>query len=171
VEEVNSMSGASTWFRRALTSWFASSLAVVVSLAVWVAAMEVSAARLEHLAHNIVDVSLAFGAMFAVTAAVLYVPVFSLLGAGLGPRLRRPLAAAIGLALAPAAYLAVAMQFREGEDPQTIAAWLTYWAANLPEVGIGILPFAVGGALFGLMWTGWRHAPVVRRVEPVTKIV
>jgi hypothetical protein len=141
------------WFRRAFRTWFLSALACMGLLAVWVAAAQLAVGRTAHLMHNMLDVSLAFGALFAAAAAAVYVPVFSLLESVLRRRLSRSVASAVGAGLAPVAYLGVAWRFREAEDPHTVTAWLTYCAARLPELAIGILPFAAAGALFGLLWS------------------
>lgn len=138
---------------KAFRSWLGSVLTCVAALAVWIAAAHIISGRTQYLLHNMIDVSIAFGSVFAIVAAVLYVPAFGLLTAILKRPLGRMTAVAVGALLAPAAYLAVAMTFRESEDPQTISAWLAYAARNLPGLAIGVLPFVTGGAVFGLLWS------------------
>lgn len=151
------------WFQRAFQSWCFSALACLGLLAVWVVAAQLAVGRAAHLLPNMLDVSLAFGAIFAVVAAAVHVPVFTLLEAVLPRRLSRPVASSIGAGLAPVAHLGIAWRFREAEDPQTVTAWLIYWAAHLPELAIGILPFAAAGALFGLLWAGAHDERTTRR--------
>lgn len=136
---------------RAFKSWLGSTVTCVTALAVWVASMQVMSGRTEHLMHNMIDMSLAFGAVFAIVSAVLYVPAFIVFGGLI--RGRRLAAIALGAVLAPAAYLAIAMTFRESEDPATTGSWLSYWAGHLEEIAIGLLPFVTSGAVFGLLWT------------------
>jgi len=137
---------------KAARIWLASVVACVGVLAAWIAAAQLLAGRMSHVFHNMVDVSLAFGAVFAVVAAVVHVPVFIVLSALLADPLRRAVAILVGVGLAPAVFLAVGWRFREFE------------AANLPELVSGSLPFAVAGAVFGMLWS---RGPgrVSRRVE------
>jgi len=150
---------------KAARVWLTSVVACVCLFAAWVAVMQLLAGRPSHALHNMLDVSIAFGAVFAVTAAVLHVPVFMALSVLLADPLRRTAAILVGAALAPAAYLAVAWRFRESEGPQTIAALLRYWAGHVPELVIGSLPFALAGLVFGLLWSGAAHGRVGSRVE------
>ncbi len=151
---------------RAARAWLTSVVACVCLLAAWVAASQLLVGRPSHVVHNMLDVSIAFGAVFAVTAAVLHVPVFLALSGLLVHPLRRTMAVLVGVGLAPAAYLAVAWRFRDAEDPHTVAAWAWYWAGHIPELVIGSLPFAVAGAVFGVLWSGAAHGRVGSRVEP-----
>ncbi len=142
---------------RAARVWLTSVVACVCLLAAWVAASQSLVGRPSHAVHNMLDVSIAFGAVFAVTAAVLHVPVFIALSVLFADPLRRTAAILVGAALAPAAHLAAAWRFRESEDPQTIAALVWYWARYIPELVIGSLPFALAGVVFGLLWSGGLH--------------
>ena len=121
------------WLVKAARVWLMSVVACVCLLAAWVAASQLLVGRPSHAVHNMVDVSIAFGAVFAVTAAVLHVPVFIALSALLADPLRRTVAILVGVGLAPAAYLAVAWRFRESEDPQTIAAWSGIGPGTFPN--------------------------------------
>jgi hypothetical protein len=152
------------WIRAARV-WLASVVVCGCVLAAWVATAQLLTGQMSHAVHNMVDVSFAFGAVFALTAAVVHVPVFIALSGLLVHPLRRAMAVFVGVGLAPAAYLAVAWRFRESEDPHTLATWAGYWAGHLPELVIGSLPFAVAGAVFGLLWSGAAHGRVGRRVE------
>jgi hypothetical protein len=137
----------------AFRAWLGSAVACVALLAAWVTAAQLLTGRMTHLAHNVVDVSIGFGGIFALTAAVLYVPVFAAVGAALHHHMTRAMGILIGIALAPAAYLAIAWRFRDSDSPQTITALVLYWVAHLPEFALGILPFAIAGALFGILWS------------------
>ena len=57
-----------------------------------------------------------------------------------------------GIGLAPAAYLAIALTFRESGDPRAIVEWLWYWASHVPEMLVGIPPLAAAGTIFGAAW-------------------
>lgn len=133
-------------FMRAFRSWCLSVLACVGVLAVWGVVMQLTSGRTAHLLHNVFDVSIAFGAVFAVIGAVVYIPAFVILEALLHHRLNRSRAVLLGAGLAPAVSLAIASQFRESEDPASLAALLTYWATHLPGLVFGSLPFAAAGA-------------------------
>jgi hypothetical protein len=152
------------WLRRAVRSWFVSAFGCVALLGLSVAVGQLAVGRPAHLLHNMLNVSVAFGALFALAAAAVYVPVFTVLDAVLRRQLSRSVASAVGAGLAPAAYLGIAWRFREAEDPQTVTAWLAYWASHPPEFAIGILPFAAAGALFGVLWAGTNNE---RRTEPL----
>ena len=144
---------------RAVRSWIGSVLTCIGALALWVMAAQTLSGRPEHLLHNMIDVSIAFGAVFAVVAAVLHVPVFAALGRLVQGPGRRFVAFAVGMGLTPAAYIAVAMTLRESEDPGTVTGWLSYWAGHPGELAIGLLPFMLAGAVFGLLWPAapkWR---------------
>jgi|SRR5690242_9803059 hypothetical protein len=47
--------------------------------------------------------------------------------------------------------------FHDSDDPQTLGAWIRFWTAHVPPVLVAILPFAVAGAVFGLLWPGTRR--------------
>jgi hypothetical protein len=94
------------WFANAARVWLTSVVACVGLLATWVAAVQFVSGRMSHVVHNAVDVSLGFGAVFAVTAAVVYVPVFGALSLVLVQPLRRAVAVPVGVGLAPIAHLA-----------------------------------------------------------------
>ena len=138
---------------RALRSWIGSVVACVVLLAAWITMQAISTGRMQYLLHTLFDVSVAFGAIFAAVAAVLYVPAFAILQAVAGPRLRPALAVSAGVLLAPAAALAFTMAFREAESPQTVSAQLGYWASHAPQVFMGMWPVLVAGGVFGLLWS------------------
>jgi hypothetical protein len=144
-------------FAAAIRAWLGSVVACVVLLMAWVAVMQLLSGRMTHLVHNAVDVSIGFGGIFALTAAVVYVPTFVAVRAFLGRWPSRTTAALLGAALAPVAYLAIAWRFRESEGPQTLTALLQYWVLHLPEFAFGSLPFALAGAVFGILWSGGRH--------------
>ncbi len=58
------------------------------------------------------------------------------------------------------AHLAIAAWGHESDDPQTLGAWIRFWAAHArhaPAVLVAMLPFAVAGAVFGLLWSGTRR--------------
>jgi hypothetical protein len=152
------------WIRAARV-WLASVVVCGGVLAAWVATAQLLTGRMSHAVHNMVDVSFAFGAVFALTAAVVHVPVFIALSGLLVHPLRRAVAVLVGVGLAPAAYLAVAWRFRDAEDPHTVAPWAWYWAGHIPDLVIGSLPFAAAGAVFGLLWSGAAHGRVSSRVE------
>ena len=137
----------------AFRAWLGSAVACIALLAAWVTAGQLLTGRMTQLAHNVVDVSIAFGGIFALTAAVLYVPVFAAVGAALRHHMTRTMGILMGIALAPAVYLAIAWRFRDSDGPQTISALVLYWIAHLPEFAFGMLPFAIAGALFGILWS------------------
>jgi hypothetical protein len=143
------------WFKQAIRAWVLSVVACVGAWAAYVGAMQFVNGQTRTMWHNMFDVSLAFGSVFAVTAALLYIPTFSVLGGVLGPRLTRAAAVLVGAGLAPAATVALGLVFRDAEDPQTILGWLLYWASNSVWFLVSSIPFAIAGALFGLFWT-WR---------------
>jgi hypothetical protein len=126
--------------------------------------MQLLSGRLEHLWKNALGLSLAFGSVFAFVAGLLYVPAFVVLSAVTGRLLTGVVAAVIGAALSPVVYLAVAWQFREAEDPQSVQAWILYWKSHLSEVIIGMLPFVGAGALFGWFWM-WHNSSRHQRVD------
>src|SRR5687767_10162760 len=132
---------------RAARAWLASAVVCGCALAAWVATARLLTGRMSQAVYNTVDVSFTFGAVSALTAAVVHVPVFIALSGLLVHPLRRAVAVLVGVGLAPAAYLAVAWRFRDSEDPHTVAAWAWYWAGHLPELVIGSLPFMVAGAV------------------------
>lgn len=70
-------------------------------------------------------------------------------------RTTRRLGLLVGAGLAPAVTVARGLVFREAGDPQTILGWVLYWVTNAVGLLISSVPFAIGGALFGLVWT-WR---------------
>lgn len=131
-------------------AWSASVFTCACFLAAFTLIMHAIAGRWQQALHNVADMTVAFTAVFAVVAAVLYVPTFILLGCVLRERLTRPVAVIGGAMLASFVLLAVAMVFREGDAPQTAWQWAMYWAQNLPGVAIGLIPYAAAGAAFGL---------------------
>jgi hypothetical protein len=145
------------WFKQAIRAWVLSVVACVGVWAAYVGAMQFVTGHTRTMWHNMFDVSLAFGSVFAVTAAVLYIPTFSVLGTVLGPRLTRAVAVLVGASLAPAVTVARGVVFREAGDPQTILGWVLYWVTNAVGLLVSSVPFAIGGALFGLFWTWRRH--------------
>ena len=154
------------WFGRAFRAWLISVIACVVLLLLWVAGQQVLHGRLGHLMHNMLDVSVAFSAVFAVVAVAVYIPVFGVLSALLRERFGRIAAAIVGACLAPTSYLAIVWRSHEAEDPQTLSAWLADWTRHLPEVAAGILPFAIAGIVFGLLWSNGRQGhTATRRIE------
>jgi hypothetical protein len=143
------------WFKQAIRAWVLSVVACVGVWAAYVGAMQFVMGQTRTMWHSMFDVSLAFGGVFAVTAALLYIPTFSVLGGVLGPRLTRAVAVLVGAGLAPAVTVARDLVFREAGDPQTIPGWVLYWVTNAVGLLVSSVPFAIGGALFGLFWT-WR---------------
>jgi hypothetical protein len=143
------------WFKQAIRAWVLSIVACVGAWAAYVGGMQFVNGQTRTMWHNMFDVSLAFGSVFAVTAALLYIPAFSVLGRVLGPRLTRAAAVLVGAGLAPAATVVRGLVFREHGDPQTILGWLLYWITNSVGLLVSSVPFAIAGGLFGLFWT-WR---------------
>jgi hypothetical protein len=146
---------------RPVRAWLCSVLACAALLASWVVGVTALSGRWAHAAHNVADVTTAFGGIFAIVAAVIYVPVFLGISALAGERLTRFAAAGAGAALAVIPCLAIALTFRESEDPHTIAQWLEYWTSHPSEFAGGLLPYAASGAIFGFVW----RRGTVRRVE------
>jgi hypothetical protein len=134
-------------------AWAASVLTCACFLAAFTLIMHAIAGRWQHALHNVTDITVAFTAVFAFVAAVLYVPTFVLLASVLRDRLTGPLSVIAGAMLAPFVLLAVAMAFRESESPRTAWQWATYWVQNLPGVVIGLIPYAAAGAAFGFSGT------------------
>jgi hypothetical protein len=151
-------------FARIARAWLTSVLACFVALAGWVVAMQVLSGRMDHLWHNMLDMSTAFAAVFAITALVVYVPVFGLLA-----RFRRSISRAdaivVGAALGLVPYLAVALAFRDSDGPRTLGGLVAERLFDLPVLAIGVLPFAAAGSLFGACAAGRSRAAISRRVE------
>lgn len=139
---------------KAIRAWVGSVAASAGMWALWVAGMHLLTGRTDHLVHNAADVSLAFGGTFALTAALVYIPAFSLIESLRRNALNRYATVAVGVALSPSAYVALAWRFREAPDPQTLGGWVVYWAGHIPGVVLGVLPFAIAGAVFGWLWRG-----------------
>ena len=133
---------------RAVRAWALSVLACLATLVLWVFAMSVLSGRTDHMRHNMLDLSVAFGGVFAVIAAIVYVPVFTLVTAIRQQPLANRTAMALGAALAPTVFLAIAWTFRESEDPQTLRSWLAYWGSRIPMVVLGSAPYSWRRCLF-----------------------
>jgi hypothetical protein len=88
---------------------------------------------------------------FGVVALVACVPMFVLLRrVGLVPTGRR-LAAIIGATTASlSAVILIVLLFGGGA---TVRELVRFWWANLGEFAGGVAPFAVAGAVFGVLWT------------------
>jgi hypothetical protein len=140
------------WLTRPLRAWTLSVGTCIVLIAASVALTQTISGRRDHLLHNTLDVSIGVGLVFALIAALLYLPIFGVVAAGFRQQVTRMRAVGLGAALAPIAYLAVLWRFRESEDPQTLAAWVGYWARH-PEITVGVLPFVVAGAIFGWIFS------------------
>jgi drug/metabolite transporter (DMT)-like permease len=113
----------------------------------------------EHASHNIPDMALSFTMVFAVVALAAFVPAFLILD-----RLPRRVggsttAFVVGTLLGVATCLAVAMTFRESEDPQDILGFIRPWTAHPDRFLLGAAPFMVAGASFGFFWTRARPEP------------
>jgi hypothetical protein len=133
-------------------AWLASSMACASLLAAWVAVGQAVSGRWQYAWHNMMDIAVGFGGIFAVVAGVLYIPVFAALSLLLKQRFTRRMGIALGAMFAPTAYLAIAIWFRESQDPRTITGWAWYFLEHLPAFLFGSLPFVAAGAVFGLVW-------------------
>jgi hypothetical protein len=150
---------------RAVRAWFLSVLACVALLFLWGLAQHALLGRWDSAGRTALDVSLAFGSVFAVVAATLHLPIFLILTIFAPQRVTRTVAMTVGAGLAPVVYLAIAMAFNESDGPRNLFEWLRYWGRNPGNLLGGVLPFALAGALFGLAWVWRGMARPDRRVE------
>jgi hypothetical protein len=134
--------------------------------AVWMAASSVATGRSGPVWHNVVDLSLAFGSAYALTATLVFLPAFAVLTM-VSARLLTPIAAAaVGAALGPLALVAFVLLFPESESPQAVSEWLRYWTTHPADTAIGSLPFVIAGAVFGWSWARSENAvTAVRRAS------
>jgi hypothetical protein len=95
-------------------------------------------------------------------ATFVYIPTFILLDAFVRRPLNRRRALLVGGILALVPRLLIAWRFEEAESA---AAWLLYWVRHLANFPFAVLPFAIAGAVFGLLWceTGKNTNDVVIR--------
>ncbi len=141
-------------FVRVVRAWLGSvATCAVFLLVVWV----VSVGDLRGPQNDLEQVtSFAFigiGLAFAITAAGIYIPTFILFDTLLGTPLNRARAVLVGGILALVPRLLFAWRV---EESQSATAWLLYWARHLPQFPVTMLPFAIGGVAFGLLW--WKPA-------------
>jgi hypothetical protein len=139
--------------RRVFAAWLLATASCVALLAAWAASMQALTGRHEHLVHNTVDLALGFGLVFAVLAALWYVPVFWILTFVMRRVPGYTVSALTGAVFAPLALLSVAIRFQESEGPNTVAQWISYWMTHPLPFITGALPFAGAGALFGYFWS------------------
>jgi hypothetical protein len=137
-------------------AWLLSTLVCAGLLALWVVLQAVLYGRTAHLWLNVINVAVPFAALFAVTLTI-YMAVFGLIERWKASPVSRNAAVVLGAVLAPLSYAAIAAWFHESDDPQTLGGWIRFWAAHLPAVLVAMLPFAVAGAVFGLLWPGTRR--------------
>jgi hypothetical protein len=145
----------------AFRAWIVSVLVSGCAIAIWMFATQATFGHFDHLLHNVIDVTLGFGGIFAIVAAVVHVPVFVALSRLQREWLTEWRAVLIGTLLAPVTSMAITFTYRGSEDPGTLFAMLRQWLRYAPEVALGMLPFAVGGAVFGFVAV----RPVRRRLS------
>jgi hypothetical protein len=135
----------------AFRAWIVSVVVSGCAIAIWMFVTQATFGHFDHLLHNVIDVTLGFGGVFAVVAAVVHVPVFVALSRFMRERLTAWRAVLIGTLLAPVTSAAITFTYRGSEDPETLFAMLRQWLRFAPEVALGMIPFALGGAVFGLV--------------------
>jgi len=150
---------------RAVRAWGLSVLGCIALLFVWALAQHALVGRWHSAGRNALDVSLAFGSVFAVVAATLHLPIFLILTIFARQQMTRTVAVAVGAALAPVVYLAVAMVFNDSDGPGNVFEWLEYWGRNPWGMLVGAAPFALAGALYGFAWVWPGMARPDRRIE------
>jgi len=90
-----------------------------------------------------------FCILFAMTSALVYVPIFTFLDSWLRRPMNRTKALLVGAGLAIVPRLIMAWRFGEFESP---TAWVGYWVRHPTGFPLGFLPFVIAGAVFGLLW-------------------
>jgi hypothetical protein len=151
---------------RAVRAWGLSVLGCIALLFVWALAQHALVGRWHSAGRNALDVSLAFGSVFAVVAATLHLPIFLILTIFARQQMTRTVAVTVGAALAPIVYLAVAMVFNDSDGPRNVFEWLRYWGRNPGGLLAGVVPFALAGAVYGFAWVWPAMARPDRPVEP-----
>ena len=141
-----------TMIRQAVRAWGLSVLGCIILLFAWGLVQHALVGRWNSAGRNALDVSLAFGSVFAVVAATLHLPIFLILTIFARQQMTRTVAVAVGAALAPVVYLAVAMVFADFEGTPNVFDWLRDFGRNPWGVLAGAAPFAFAGALFGFAW-------------------
>jgi hypothetical protein len=151
---------------RAVRAWGLSVLGCVALLFLWGLARHALLGRWDSAWRTALDVSLAFGSVFAVVAATLHLPMFLILTIFAPQRITRTVAVTVGTALAPVVYLAIAMAFNESDGPRDVFEWMRYWGRHPGGLLAGVVPFALAGAVYGFAWVWPAMERPDRRVEP-----
>jgi hypothetical protein len=134
-------------------AWLVSVATCVAVLAIWSVAMQAMTGRWGHLWNNMLNVTVAFGGLFAIVAAVLYVPAFFALGRIVRPPLTPGHGAAIGVLLAPVMLMVLGVTFRDSAESVggAIVGLLQFWSRQPAEFVLGLIPYAIAGAVFGFI--------------------
>jgi hypothetical protein len=93
------------------------------------------------------------GALFAVIAAIVYLPVFVVLSATLRHGFSRTVAVLIGAGLSPIAYAGEAWLFADRGSAETIWVAMLRWAGTDSDFLLFTWPFTLAGVVFGLVWS------------------
>jgi cytochrome bd-type quinol oxidase subunit 2 len=141
-------------YTKAARAWLGSVVTFAALLGAWFVAVQAFGTVNDDVLRVAARAAIGFAAIFAIAAVLVYIPTFSALEALSHRRLSRTRAIVLGVALALVPRLVVAWRFQESASP---AAWLLYWARHLARFPIGILPFAIPGAVFGLLWSSNVH--------------
>ena len=144
-------------------AWILSVLTCMGVTAVWMTVSGVAKGQPDHIWHNTIDLSLAFGAVYALTAILVLLPAFAVLTM-VSARFSTPIVAAtVGAALGPLALVVFVLIFRETGGPQTVSEWLRYGATHLMDTAIGSFPFVIAGSVFGSSWARSENAAAALR--------
>jgi hypothetical protein len=141
------------WLRRAVRTWAASTASCLGFLAVWT--MSLKFVFGPDGSDTLMDVLPTCGGLFAVIAAIVYVPVFVVLSATLRQAFSRTIAVLVGAGLSPIAYAGEAWFFADRENAETIWVAMLRWALNMNKSDFLLFtwPFALAGVVFGLVWS------------------
>ena len=136
---------------RAARAWSASVLCCAATMVVTTTVLDAMAGRWPPSLHNVLDFTAAVTAAFGFVAALVFGPVFLLVGRV--PRWSRdwrPMAIA-GALLALLVVIAFRVTFAEFGDPATALGWVRHFVRNPGELA-GSVVLAVPAVTFGLVW-------------------
>ena len=108
---------------------------------------------IERVEQILAAVLITAGVAFAIGATFVYIPTFILLNRSLRRPLTRTRAVLIGGALGLVPRILIAWRF---EESGLGTALVIDCVRRLPHFALSVLPFAIAGAVFGLLWYGKR---------------